>query len=322
MDRIERIGSYRITELLAQRTTADVYAAVGEGPGGYAQPVAVKALRTSIARSASHLPQFLHEARAAAAVYHPNIVQAHGLVEEDDRYYLVMELVRGWTVRALAATLALRRRAIAVDVAVAIVRDAASGAHALHTAGLIHRNLSPENLMIAAGGHVKIIDFGCATWEVTERAHPTPLPQLDVGCASPEAAMGQRVDRRGDVYTLAAVLHELITGAPPAAGAGWPRWRGSSPSRTAPRSDVPEALTAVIDRALRYDPEDRHDAAGDFAEALEEVEVQQGWRTSPAALGAYLAQTFTGVVAHGALPRPIAASNMGKTRVYLRRLAR
>ncbi len=322
MSRIERIGTYRLVELLAQRTTTDVHAAVCEGPAGYTQPVAVKSLRAALANSSAHVPAFLHEARAAAAVYHPNVVQAHGLLEERDRYFLVMELVRGWTVRALAATLALRRRAIAIDIAVTIVRDAAAGAHALHAAGLLHRNLSPENLMIGAGGHVKIIDFGCASWELTERVRPAPLPQLDAGCAAPEAALGLRGDRRGDVYSLGVVLHELVLGGPPPAAAGWPRWRGAGAPRQAPRSDVPPALAAVMDRALRYDRDERYDTAGELATALDEVALRQGWRTSPAALGAYLAQTFTGVVVHHGLPRPASTANMGTTRVRLRRDAR
>ncbi|KAB2898494.1 MAG: protein kinase, partial [Kofleriaceae bacterium] len=101
MDRPERIGPYRITELLAQGSTSYVVAAMHEGPGGFTAPAALKTLRSTFARSPASARDFLFEARAAAAVVHPHIAQVHGLVEDRDRMFLAMELVRGETVRAI-----------------------------------------------------------------------------------------------------------------------------------------------------------------------------------------------------------------------------
>ncbi len=317
MDRPERIGPYRVTELLAHGNSSYVVAAVLDGPAGYSQPVAMKTLRGALARIPAHARDFVFEARATACVYHPHVVQAHGLIEERDRAFLVMELVRGWSVRALCATLALTRRCCAYQVAVALVRDAALGTHALHDVGVLHRALSPDNLLIAASGHVKIIDFGAASWELLERVRPRPAPIADTAYAAPEASLGLRVDRPCDVYSLGAVLHELCLGAPPAA-AGWPNWRGAGVAP--PTEGLPDGLGAVIERALRYNAGERFASAADLAQALDDVAARHMWRPSPSTIAPYLTRTFaTRTMAPPLVRRP--PSEVGRTRVRLRRTA-
>lgn len=317
MDRPERIGPYRITELLAQGSTSYVVAALNEGPGGFTMPVALKTLRSAFARSPSSSRDFLFEARAAASVVHPHIAQAHGLVEERERLFLVMEHVRGWSLRGLCATLSLTRRCCAYEIAVALVRNAAQATHALHDVGVLHRNLSPDNLLISGSGHVKVIDFGAASWDLIVRVRAsTSPPVVDAAYAAPEVSLGLAADRPCDVYTLGAVLHELCLGAPPAA-LGWPNWRGAG---VAPPTDgLPDGLGPVIERALRYAPQERFATAADFAHALEEVAARHRWRASPAMIAAYCVRTF----ATRTLAPPIHSrrppSELGRTRVRLRR---
>jgi serine/threonine-protein kinase len=316
MDRSERIGAYRVTELLAQGASSYVVAAVHEGPGGFTRPVAMKTLRGAMARVPSQARDFLFEARAAASVTHPHVVQVHGLLEERDRTFLIMELVRGWSVRAMCATLALTRRCAAYEIAVALVRDAALGVHALHDAGVLHRDLSPDNLLVAASGHVKIVDFGAASWDLIERVRARPAPLVDVAYAAPETTLGLRVDRPCDVYTLGAVLHELCLGVPPIAASGWPHRRGAG---AAPMTDdLPDGLGSVLERALRYAASERFATAADLAQALDDVAAHHGWRTSPPAIAAYLSSTFaTRSAARPLVRRP--PSEPGRTRVRLRR---
>jgi serine/threonine protein kinase len=325
MERPERIGPYRITELLAQGSTSYVVAALNEGPGGFTMPVALKTLRSSFARSPSSARDFLFEARAAAALVHPHIAQVHGLVDERDRLFLVMEHVRGWSLRGLCATLALTRRTCAFEIAVALVRHAAQAAQALHDVGVLHRNLSPDNLLVSSTGHIKLIDFGAASWDLIVRVRAsTSPPMVDSAYAAPEVSLGLAADRPSDVYTLGAVLHELCLGAPPAA-LGWPNWRGAG---VAPPTDgLPDGLGAVIERALRYAPQERFATAGDFSHALEEVAARHRWRASPTMIAAYCARTFaTRTVAKpiSSVARPGSRrppSELGRTRVRLKRTA-
>jgi serine/threonine-protein kinase len=318
MERPERIGPYRITEMLAQGSTSYVVAALNEGPGGFTMPVALKTLRSSFARSPSSARDFLFEARAAAAIVHPHIAQIHGLVEERDRLFLVMEHVRGWSLRALCATLALTRRCCAYEVAVALVRHAALAVHALHDVGVLHRNLSPDNLLVSTTGHIKLIDFGAASWDLIVRVRAGTSPVVDAAYSAPEVSLGLTSDRPSDVYTLGAVLHELCLGAPPAA-LGWPNWRGAGVAP--PTEGLPDGLGAVIERALRYAASERFASDADFSQALEEVAARHRWRASPPSIAAYLERTF----ATRTLAKPIASrrppSELGRTRVRLRRAA-
>lgn len=319
MDRPERIGPYRITELIAQGSTSYVMAALNEGPGGFTMPVALKTLRGAFARSPASVRDFLFEARAAASVVHPHIAQVHGLVDERDRLFLVMEHVRGWSVRALCATLSLTRRACAYEIAVALVRHAAQATQALHDVGVLHRNLSPDNLLISGTGHIKLIDFGAASWDLIVRVRAsTSPPAVDAAYAAPEVSLGLAADRPSDVYTLGAVLHELCLGAPPAA-LGWPNWRGAG---VAPPTDgLPDGLGAVIERALRYAAQERFATAADLAQALEDVAARHRWRAAPPLIAAYCARTF----ATRTLAPPIHSrrppSELGRTRVRLKRTA-
>jgi serine/threonine protein kinase len=323
VDRSERIGAYRVTDLLATGATSSVLAAVAEGPFGFTRTVALKSLRGDAARSPEHVRDFLHEARAAACLDHPHIAQIHALVEERDRHFMVMELVRGWSVRALTATLSLTRRRAAFEIASMLVRDAALAVHALHDVGVLHRNLSPDNLLVSAGGHLKVIDFGAASWELLDQVRARPAPALDVAYAAPETGLGLRADRPCDVYSLGAVLHELVTGAPPPAGAGWPRWRGGGgPNAAVALADddeLPAGLGIVIDRALRYAPQERYATAAEFAAALDDVADLHSWRVRNADVAAYLTRTFTTRVALPRAPRRRPEAELGKTRVRLRR---
>jgi len=296
------VQNHRLGSLLANGVTSEIWSAVRLGPGGFTQDVALKTLAPYHARSPTHVRAFLHEARAAAHVRHPNVVSTHELLDVDGRYWLSMERIVGWPLRAIGATLALTRRRLPFEVAVAIVRDAAAGAHAIHEAGLVHRHLTPENLMVAAAGHAVVIDFGCASWELTEQVRFTaPLDPLEPAYASPQMLAHQRVDRRTDVYSLGAILFELCTGeAPPSVpgrsalgvrGQGW-------------RVGLPIGLDHVLERALDPDLPGRCESAADLADALDRVAGRHRWHVPRSQLGGYLQAVFSGRRPAASTPPP------------------
>jgi serine/threonine protein kinase len=270
------VNNHRLEKVLARGATAEVWSAVRLGPGGFAAPVALKTLMAPHATSAKHVRAFVNEARAASYVQHRNVVQTRELMCEDGRYWLSMERVRGWSVRALMAELARRGQAIPVEVAVALARDAAADLQAIHDAGLIHRNVTPDNLMIATSGHLVVLDFGCATWQLSERVrYSPPLAPIDPAYASPEMRAGTPLDPRADVYSLGALLHQLV-----------PR-----------RPDVPVALDGIIAHAVEVEPASRFASARELEIVLELVSIRERWPVTASYVAAYLAETFAGAPA-------------------------
>ena len=286
------IRNHRLETVIAHGVTSEIWSAVRLGPGGFAQSVALKTLAPQFAAMPTHVRTFLNEARAAAHVHHPQVVQTHEVIEEDGRYWLSMELVRGWTLRALIATLRLTRRAMPLEVAVALIRDAAAGVHAIHEAGLLHRHITPDNLMASAAGHAVVLDFGCASWQLAEQVRFTaPIGEIEPPYASPQINAQQRVDARTDVYSLGAVLHELIAGDPPPTARG-PRQIIVAPSSWRP--DLPPALEGIIARAVEPEPMVRFASCLELSQALELVAIQHRWAITPSHVVAYLGEVFRG----------------------------
>lgn len=175
------------------------------------RPVAIKRLADNLAANGEFKQRFLREARLAARLAHPNIVAVYDVGDEDDLPFIVMEYVEGETLGDL-----LRRRGrLEPDEAVAIALQACAGLETAHEAGLVHRDIKPQNLLVTPGGTVKIADFG-----VARSLDGTQLTQAGtvLGTAAylaPEQAAGERVTAAADVYALGAVLYELVTGRPP-----------------------------------------------------------------------------------------------------------
>jgi serine/threonine protein kinase len=283
------VQNHRLEKVIAQGSSSEVWAAVRLGPGGFASPVALKSLIPRLQGSRRHVRAFVNEARAASYVQHRNVVQAREMILEDGRYWLSMERVRGWTLRTVMTTLARTGRQMPMEVAVALARDAAAGLQAIHDAGLIHRNITPDNLMIAASGHLVVLDFGCAAWRLSERVRFTPpIDPLEPVYASPQMLGGARVDARTDVYSLGAVLHQLV-----------PR-----------KADVPVGLEGIIARTLEHEPEQRFPSARELEIVLELISIRERWPVTPSYVAAYLTEVFAGTeAALPPLPKPPASDD-------------
>jgi len=249
---METISRYRLERPLGHGGMASVY--LGRD-SELDRPVAVKLLAENAAADAGLRERFVREARMAARLSHPNVVSIYDAGEDDGRPYIVMECVQGETLSELLA----RRGRLPPKEARALALQAARGLAHAHAAGLVHRDIKPQNLLLREDGTLKIADFGIA-----RAADGTALTQVGtvLGTAAylaPEQALGEEVGPAADVYSLGAVLYELLTGRPPyefdslADLADKQRRHAIAPVRElAP--DVPRDLEDVVMRCLARNP--------------------------------------------------------------------
>lgn len=280
------IGPFTLQDRLGAGGMGEVYRAVDTRLG---RAVALKLLPEEVCAHPKRRARFLREARAAAATTHRSIATIYEVGESGTQLYLAMELVEGQTLRPL-----VREGGLSVEEVLGIVRDIAAGLAAAHAAGVVHRDLKPDNIMRTPRGEVRILDFGLARSSAAlpedaasgeDGAALTQEGQLlgTPGYMSPEQALGEPVDARADVYALGVVAWELL--------AGRILWRGPTPMarvvapvREAPpslaeiRADVPPDVLAFLDRCLAREAEDRY---ADGAEALAALEAMAALAPTP-----------------------------------------
>ncbi len=237
------------------------------------KPVAVKVLNPALFHLKRHVDQFFREARAAAALEHPNIVTVYNVGQERGRYYIVMQYVRG---ESLADRLAREGR-LTVPEAVRVGLEAARGLAAAHEKGVVHRDVKPANLLLTLEGAVKVADFGLAyrsseTAEATGRAEVMGTPYY----IPPEQIAGTVVDHRADQYSLGVTLYYCLTGVrpfeAPTAGEVLVKHLAETPAPPERhRPEVPEALSLLVRRLLAKKPGGRFARTADLIRALEET---------------------------------------------------
>ncbi len=288
-----QVGRYHVVGHLATGGMAEVLLGKIFGPSGFEQPVVLKRILPHLASEPMFRTMFVDEARMVARIRHPNVVRVHELVEEEDELFLIMEYLEGET----AAGVQRRSRAKGQDLdpgsATYIVAQACAGIHAAHEAtdlegrphGLIHRDISPQNIFVTYGGQVKVIDFGIA--KAADRVGRASLGGIKgkFSYMSPEQTRGEDLDRRSDVFSLGIVLYELSTGRRLFVRSNVNKTIAAicedeiSPPGKWVR-DYPPELERVCMKALARDPDQRYPTAAAMRRDL--LEVLRDIQPSPA----------------------------------------
>lgn len=293
-----RVGRYTISRLLAQGGMAEVYRAEQPLAGGISRPVAVKVIRPEYSESDDFRQMFLDEARTACTLSHPNIVHIYEVGESDDGLlFMVMELVPGETLATVNRTLREHGERFSDEALFAIGVACASALEAVHalrveegTVNLVHRDVSPHNLLLSPSGAVKLIDFGIAKAATNRNLTMPGVTKGKAGYFSPEQAMGKKLDGRSDLFSLGVTLYKLASGETPFddfknhAERHAALVRGQWKPLHETFAGLPDGFYDVVDKALAVKPDDRFQTAREMREALEKAAFDAGLRIGQSSL--------------------------------------
>jgi serine/threonine-protein kinase len=270
-------GKYRYVVDLGSGGMGDVFLAVAQGPQGFNKLQVIKRLRPELAQDPEFLSMFLNEARIAARLNHPNVVQTNEVSEQDDEYFIAMEYLEGQSLYAIG-----RRGRIPLAIHLHVLAEACEGLQYAHDLAdydgtplhLVHRDCSPQNIFVTYEGEVKVLDFGIAKAADSATTTRTGVLKGKVPYMAPEQLDGKDVDRRADVFAVGCMLWE--------AAAGSRLWKGLNDMQIAHRlhqgqiprpsdfdPNVDPKLQAIVMKALALDPERRYASAAELQGVLE-----------------------------------------------------
>src|SRR5450631_3104634 len=295
-----KFGQYELLELIAVGGMAEVFKGRVVAAEGFEKLVAIKRILPDLAEDERFVKMLLTEARIHSALSHRNIVQIHDLgISEDGQYFIVLEYVEGYDLRMITEQLAAEGEIIPEVLSLHIASELAQGLHFAHELkgddgqplGLIHRDVTPSNVLISLAGEVKLSDFGLA-----KRRHDRSVVgslKGNLSYMSPEQAMQSPLDRRTDIFSLGAVLFELLTGRRlreiTDEVAGWSHVAsGAVPSVRTLRPDLPPTIERLLDRALAADPNQRFPDASAFGNAIRQALTEMNVPVGASDLGALL----------------------------------
>lgn len=299
--RSSTLGGYELLQLLATGGMGEVYFARRRQAGGEGL-VAVKLLMDSLSAPEHAIRRFIEEARIVARLRHPHVIEVLDVDQAEGQYFIAMEYIAGQNLRELLRDRALRARPVfGAALAARLFRDIADALAAVHAAGLVHRDVTPNNIMIGDDGVAKLIDFGVAR---VMRAAPATSPGTlkgKCGYMAPEYVRGQAYDHRADLFSIGVVMWETLTRRR--------LFRASSPGEqlakllegdipVADRVDptVPRELAEIVSWALERDPKRRYPSAVALAEDLESAAARLPAGDLPTLRG-WLAHHFTEAIA-------------------------
>lgn len=289
------VGAYRIERKLGSGGMADVYYAVHQG---LERPAALKILRPSLATDATHLQRFMQEARAAASLVHPNIVQVYDVGQAGELRYIAQEYIPGSNLRHYLATHQLRNqsgqeqslsgslpqvgeprqksdRQLAIREALSILLQILAALNKSASSGIVHRDIKPENIMLTQDGDVKVADFGLARIlygddpQLTRAGTTLGTPMY----MSPEQIQEGEVDIRSDLYSLGVTLYHMLTGRPPFTGEtplalAMQHVQATVPEMSDFREAIPNSLDELVKRLLKKSPSERFDSPREVLDYL------------------------------------------------------
>jgi serine/threonine protein kinase len=277
----ETFGKYKLTERLAFGGMAEVFLATVHGEAGFIKPVVIKRLHPRLNEDMEFVQMLIDEARITAQLAHTNICQVLDLGSVDNSYYLAMEFISGEDVRTLQDHCIRAGHELPVEIAVYIVTEVLAGLDYAHRKedssgqrmGIIHRDISPQNILISYEGEVKIIDFGIAKARMRMVQTEAGVIKGKFRYMSPEQASGGKIDHRTDVFAAGVVLYELLRGEPhsldvPDTEVLRRMRRAEFEPLRSYRPSVPVTLEKLIKKALAVRPSGRYATAGAFRDAL------------------------------------------------------
>ncbi|MEO6954713.1 MAG: serine/threonine-protein kinase [Polyangia bacterium] len=313
-------GKYNLLRPLATGGMAEVFLAQMQGSMGFDKACVVKRVLPSHAANALYMQMFLDEAKVIARLSHPNIVQVFDMGQVGDDYFMAMEYVPGADLQDLLDALPTDKRRLPIPVACRIIAQVAEGLEHAHRAvngdsqllGIVHRDVSPSNVIISVDGVAKICDFGIAKFGAQVTKTEVGSLKGKIHYMSPEQIRGDKVDGRSDLFALGVVLYEMTVGVRP--------FEGSNPADIAVKimNDVPvppdliverypRELWALVQRLLSKRADDRYASARDVQVALDGLLVGWGVRASSNEVAAYLESTMPGIGARARETSALAA---------------
>ncbi|HKO90579.1 MAG TPA: protein kinase [Polyangiaceae bacterium] len=289
---------YRVIEKIASGGMAEVFRAESAGLEGFKKTVAIKRVLPHLAQKKEFIGMFLDEARLSATLSHSNVVQVFDIGVGDETYFIVMEYVDGANLKSVVEHRKQINQPLAIEVACMIALKTCEGlayAHEVQDAlgqplGIVHRDVSPPNVLITRHGEVKVVDFGLAKANSQLESSEPGIIKGKFSYLSPEAAQGEEVDLRTDIFATGIILWEMITGQRLFMGdTDLGTVRAVQAARVPPLSqyvkDVPGALEQIIGHALARDPKARYQSAREFGRDLNRVLFQMGRPVSSFDLG-------------------------------------
>ncbi|WP_224240750.1 serine/threonine protein kinase [Hyalangium gracile] len=287
---MQQLGKYQLVRKLATGGMAEVYLAKAAGPMGFEKTLVLKRILPHLAEDPTFVEMFLAEAKLAAQLNHPNIVQIFDFGEADGEYFLAMEYIDGPNLRVLLKRANTAGLTLPPAVCARLIASACEGLAFAHdfqdpatgeALGLIHRDISPDNILVSRQGAVKVVDFGIAKAAGQGHKTQTGLIKGKLAYMPPEQVRAKNLDRRVDVYALGVVLYELLTrhkpfDAPTDASLMQAILFEPQTPAAQHRPELPEAVQRILERALSKDREQRYPDCLALAADLEEFILSVG----------------------------------------------
>jgi serine/threonine protein kinase len=300
---------YRFLSRIATGGMAELYLGEATGIGGVTKRVALKRILPGHANDREYLEMFLEEARLASTLQHPNIVQTHDVIRSGDDYVMVMEYLEGSDLYQFRRRLRTTGQTMPLQHVLYVVLSVLSGLHYAHdrmrpdgkVLGIVHRDVSPQNIFLTYDGNVKLLDFGIAKADVSTAVTRTESGVLKgkVLYMSPEQCSGRDVDRRADVYAVGVVLYQLLTWSMPHRGKNAYDTMRSIIDDPVPRPSllnpaIPPVLEQIVLTSLAKNPADRYSTARDMQIDLERYATENGMYTSSVGFSTFVESVLGG----------------------------
>jgi len=301
-----QIGKYVVIKKLAEGGMAEIYLATSQGAEGFEKEVVIKRIRAFMASDPGFVDMFIAEARLASRLNHANVVQIFDFDKHEDSYFLAMEYVRGCTLSDLRKKCKDLMEPMPPVLVAHIGADVARGLHYAHRLKingeplfLVHRDVTPHNVLISFDGAVKLTDFGIA--KAGNKLTSPGMLKGKFAYMSPEQSRGENVDARTDVFALGIVLWEMLTGGRLFDGdSDLAVLRAVQQSAIAPPSrlnpDVPEELSAVVMKALERNPDARYQTAGELERALVQFVLNHAQSPDDTDVAAFVRRVYIGIL--------------------------